>query len=700
MKALLLATCVFAASYAIAGDNPAASSSSGAEQAPQLQHFSPANADASANACQDFFKYADGKWVAAHPIPGDMNGWGVARILQLWNETQLRDTLEKASRDDPARNSDEQKAGDFYYSCSDEKTLNSETAAWLKPELDRIARINSKADIAAEVAHLHQSVDGAYAPADNQTAAAVMGFSGQPGYDDASHYAPVVDQGGLGMPTRSFYLDQDEKSKDIRAKYLKHVQNMLSLAGEKPEQAKKDADVVMEMETEMARASMDPISRRDPKNLNNKMTLDQLKALAPSFDWQLYLKLVDAPTAQQYIVTTPAFFKNLESMLQQHPVEHWKSYLRWQMLHGNATALSDAFSGENFDFFGRTLQGTPNQLPRWRRCVQSVDGSLGEVLGKVYVARAFSPQSKQRVLQMVSDIEAALGRDIEAQDWMSPETKAQAKQKLAAVMNKIGYPDHWRDYSAVKIGRASYPANQHNAVQFEFERWVHKIGNPVDRSEWGMTPPTVDAYENPQDNTINFPAGILHAPYFDPEQDDAVNYGAIGAIIGHETIHGFDDQGRKFDLHGNLRDWWTPSDGSEYEARGKCISDEYTQPVPEAGAGVKQDGRMTQGEDTADNGGLHLAFMALQSDLARQGKDMDANQADGLTPRQRFFLAYGFAWAGLARQESIRTLVLTNPHSYRTYRVNNVVSNMPEFWQAFSCKKGDPMVREHACRIW
>jgi len=698
MRAYWLACLIFAASLSAA--QGASQDSSEAKPSPQLEHFSVANADASANACQDFFKYADGKWVAAHPIPDDMNTWGVARILQLWNETQLRDTLEKVSSNDSARTPDEQKAGDFYYSCSDEKTLNANAAAWLKPELSRIASIKTKSGIVSEVAHLHQTVDGAYAPADNQTTAAVLGFSGQPGYDDASHYVAVFDQGGMGLPARSFYLDQDDKSKEIRAKYLQHVQKMLVLGGEKTEAAKTDAAVVLEMETEMARAAMDPIARRDPKNLNNKMTLEQVKALAPSFDWDLYLKLVQAPATQQYIVTTPAFFKNLEVMLREHPVEHWKTYLRWQMLHGNANALSDAFSEENFDFFGRTLQGTPNQLPRWRRCVQSVDGSLGEALGKVYVARAFSPESKQRVLQMVNDIEAALGRDIDAQDWMSPETKAQAKQKLAAVMNKIGYPDHWRDYSSVKIGRTSYLENQQNAVHFEFERWVAKIGNPVDRSEWGMTPPTVDAYENPQDNTINFPAGILHAPYFDPSQDDAVNYGAIGAVIGHETIHGFDDQGRKFDLHGNLRDWWTANDGKEYEARGKCISDEYTQEVPEAGPGVKQDGRMTQGEDTADNGGLHLAFMALQADLARQGKDMDAKEADGLTPRQRFFLAYGFAWAGLARQESIRTQVLTNPHSYRRYRVNNVVSNMPEFWAAFSCKKGSPMVRQNACRIW
>ena len=697
MKRIFLAALVVAASYAVAGDKTAAPD---LNAGPQLAHFSTSNADTTADACQDFFKYADGKWVEAHPIPEDQSGWGVARMLQLWNETQLRDTLESSSRNDHPRNADEQKAGDFYYACMDEKTLNADTAAWLKPELDRIARIKNKKDMVEEVAHLHQTVDGAYAPADNQTAAAMLGFSGQPGYDDASHYVATIDQGGMGMPARSFYLDQDEKSKDIRAKYLQHVEKMLTLAGETPDQAKADAAIVMEMETEMAKAAMDPIARRDPKNLNNKMSLAQVKALSPSFDWDLYLKLVQAPATQQYIVTSPAFFRNLETMLQQHPVEHWRTYLRWQMLNGNANALSDAFSDENFNFFGRTLQGTPNRLPRWRRCVQSVDNSLGEDLGKVYVARAFSPESKQRVLQMVNDIEAALAKDIDAQDWMAPETKAQAKTKLAAVMNKIGYPDHWRDYSSVNIGRTSYLQNQQNAVHFEFERWVHKIGNPVDRTEWGMTPPTVDAYENPQDNTINFPAGILHAPYFDPSQDDAVNYGAAGAIIGHETIHGFDDQGRKFDAHGNLRDWWTPNDAKEYEARGKCISDEYTQVVPEAGGGVKQDGHMTQGEDTADNGGLHLAFMALQADLARQGKDMDAKEADGFTPRQRFFLAYGFAWAGLARQEAIRTQVLTNPHSYRKYRVNNVVSNMPEFWQAFSCKKGEPMVRENACRIW
>ena len=670
------------------------------KEEPKVAHFSPGNIDSSVDPCENFFRYANGKWLDANPIPADQSGWGVARQLQLWNETLLRDTLEKTSLNNPNRSADEQKAGDHYFACMDDKTINTDSKEWLKPELERINGMKSKSDIAAVLAHLHKTVDGAYASGDNQTNAALMGFSGVPGYDDASHNVAQFDQGGMGMPGRSFYLDQDDKAKDVRAKYLQHVEKMLLLAGEKPEQAKADAATVLAMETDLAQAAMDPVKRRDPRNVNNKMTLAQIKALTPSLDWDTYLKLVQAPATEHYLVTSPDFFKGVEAMLQHYSLADWKSYLRWQMLNGSANQLSDAMVAENFEFYGHTLSGTPQLLPRWRRCVRAVDAMLGEVLGKVYVERAFSPESKQRALQMVEDIETAMSKDIDDQTWMAPETKKQAQEKLQAILNKIGYPDTWRDYSSVKVGRASYLRNQQNTVNFEFERWVDKIGKPVDRHEWGMTPPTIDAYENPQDNTINFPAGILHPPYFDPDQDDAVNYGAIGAVIGHETIHGFDDQGRKFDASGNLRDWWTEADGKEYEARGKCIADQYTQEVPEAGPGVKQDGRMTQGEDTADNGGIHLAFMALQIALQRQGRDMDKRESDGLTPRQRFFLAYGFAWAGMARQAAIRTQVLSNPHSYRVYRVNNVVSNMPEFQQAFNCKQGQKMVRQNACRIW
>jgi putative endopeptidase len=454
------------------------------------------------------------------------------------------------------------------------------------------------------------------------------------------------------------------------------------------------------METEMAKAAMDPVARRDPKNINNKMSLAQVKALTPSFDWDAYLKLVKSPSTPHYIVSSPNFFKNLETMLNQHALNDWKAYLRWQMLHGSADELSDAFVNENFDFFTRTLFGTQQLTPRWRRCVRKVDGNLGEALGQVYVDRAFPPSSKQHVQKMVKSIETALGKDIEAADWMAPETKKQAQLKLNATLNKIGYPDQWRDYSTVAIGRASYLLDTQHTASFEFQRWVDKIGKPLDRSEWQMTPPTIDAYEDPQTNTINFPAGILHLPFYEVNQDDTANYGAIGAVIGHESIHGFDDEGRKFDSQGNLRDWWTSSDAKEYEARAKCISDQYTQEVPEAGPGVKQDGLLTLGEDTADNGGLHLALLALQNDLAKEGRSINDKGPDGLTLLQRFFLSFAFNWCVQLRPEVSRSFVLTNPHSLPKYRANNVVSNFPEFRQAFGCHEGQKMVRQNFCRIW
>ena len=670
------------------------------KELPPLEHFSTTIVDANADPCEDFYKYADGKWLAAHPIPADQVTWGSASSLRLWNETLLLQALVQNSANDSARTPNEQKVGDYYFACMDTKTIDAQTGQWLKPELDRIAQIKDKLGIVDELAHLHMTIPGAWTQSDNQTDAPVLGFSGQADYDDASHNVAQIDQGGMALPGRSFYLDQDDKAKEIRAKYLKHIAAMFVLAGEKPEQAKAGADVVLAMETDMAKSAMDPVMRRDPKNINNKMSLAQVKALTPSFDWDRYLKLVSAPLTPHYIVTSPNFFKNFEAMLSQHRLDHWKIYLRWQMLHGNAPTLSESFVDENFDFFARTLFGAQKLQPRWRRCVRNVDGNLGEALGQVYVNRAFPPSSKQRVLQLVNDIEAALSKDIEAAAWMSPETKKQAQQKLQATLNKIGYPDKWRDYLGVDIGRASYMLNHQRAAAFEFQRWVKKIGLPVDRTEWQMTPPTIDAYEDAQTNTINFPAGILQPPFFETAQDDAVNYGSIGAVIGHETIHGFDDQGRKFDAQGNLRDWWTATDAKEYEARGKCISDEYTQEVPEAGPGVKQDGHLTQGEDTADNGGVHLALMALQDALAREGKSADEKGHGGFTAYQRFFLAYAFAWCTQYTPELTRTLVLTNPHSHPKYRVNNVVGNMPEFRKAFGCHEGQKMVRANACRIW
>ena len=551
-----LSVLIFAASSALA-QGPSLPPQAPPKELPQLEHFNTANVDTKAEPCDDFYKYADGKWLAAHPIPADQVVWGVESPLQLWNETVLLQTLEANSPEKPTRTPNEQKIGDYYFACMDTKAIDAHTAEWLKPELERIAAIKDNAGVAEEVAHLHQTVPGAWEGNDNATDAALFGFSGSPDFDDASRNVAEIDQGGMALPGRSFYLDGDAKAKEIRNKYLKHIANIFVLSGEKPEQAKAAADVVLAMETDLAKVAMDPVARRDPKNLNNKMSLAEVKALTPSFDWDLYFTHVKAPSTPHYIVTSPAFFKGLEVLLNQHPLEHWKSYLRWQMLHGNAPALSEAFVKENFDFFRRTLFGAQELEPRWRRCVRATDRNLGEALGQVYVARAFPASSKQRVLQLVQDLQRVLAKDIEDATWMTPATKKQAQEKLRATLNKIGYPDKWRDYSSVSVEPASYLVDRHHATAFEFQRWVNKIGTPLDRSEWAMTPPTIDAYEDPQSNTVNFPAGILQPPFFDSRLDDPVNYGAVGAVIGHEIIHGFDDQVRKFDAKGNLRDWWT-----------------------------------------------------------------------------------------------------------------------------------------------
>lgn len=678
----------------------AAQSAADNTQLPALNRFDPGQVDKSLEPCADFYKFACGKWQAANPIPPDQASWSVASPLRLWNEMVLRETLEKAGPSNPARSAAEQKVGDYYAACMDEAGIEKTGAKTLEAELARISGIQSKAAIAGELAHLHESLPGAWQGDDNQTNSPLFGFSGGQDLDDATLVVVQIDQGGLGMPSRDFYLKDDDRSKQVRAKYEEHVRKMLLLAGKSEAQARADADAVMAVEAQLAKGQMDNVRRRDPKNLNNKMDLAQVKALTPSFDWAAYMAAVKSPATRHYIVSSPEYFRGLETALTEHPLEHWKAYLRWHLLHGSAAYLSQGFVEENFDFFARTLAGTKEMLPRWRRCVRAADRDLGEALGQAYVQRAFPPASKERMVKLVHAVEQALAQDIDSLDWMTPATKKQAHVKLQAIEDRIGYPDKFRDYSGVRITPASYLGNVHQATAFEFQRQLAKVGKPVDRSEWLMTPPTINAYYNPQLNTINFPAGILQPPFFDAAQDESVNYGAIGMVIGHEITHGFDDQGRKFDAQGNLKDWWTAKDGEEFEKRGKCISDEYTQAVPEAGPDVKQNGLLTQGEDTADNGGLRIAFMALSNTLKEQGKSVDEPGPDGLTPRQRFFLGYANAWCGNQRPEIMRVIVLTNPHSLPKYRVNNVVSNMPEFHQAFSCKKGQAMVRENACRVW
>jgi putative endopeptidase len=670
-----------------------------ASQTPKLEHFDPDMVDRTLDPCQDFYQYACSKWNAANPIPPDQVVWGTSSGLRYWNDNILREAMEKASAQTSGRSDFEQKIGDYWQACSDEPGLEAAGSRDLKPGLERIAGMKSKSELADQVAHIHMSTPGAWSGNDNQTPVALLGFGSQQDYDDASKVVASIDQGGLALPNRDFYIKTDEKSRDILSKYETHVAKMLALTGEDATQAAADAKTVIAIETAMAKAQMDNVARRDPKNVNNKMSFEQVQALTPSFDWKKYLADIDAPpSAPHYLVSTPAFFKELEILIQRHSVADWQVYLRWHLVHGSAPSLSKAFDDENWNFFAHTLTGAKQQLPRWRRCVRAADRDLGMALGQAYVAAAFPPASKERTIGMVHDVEHALDQDITTLDWMQPATKEQAKIKLHAIEDKIGYPDKWRDYSSVTITRASYLNNVREATVFEFHRQLGKIGKPVDRGEWTMTPPTVNAYYDAQLNTINFPAGILQPPYFDANMDDAVNYGAIGMVIGHEITHGFDDQGRKFDAQGNLRDWWTAEDAQAYDERDACIADEYTEEIPEAG--VKQNGHLTQGEDTADNGGMRIAFMALTNKLQASGKSLDEKDETGWTPRQKFFLSYANEWCQQYRPELMRTIVLTNPHSIPKYRVNNVVSNMPEFQRAFSCKAGAPMVRVKQCRVW
>jgi endothelin-converting enzyme/putative endopeptidase len=669
-----------------------------ATPAAKLSHFDPLQADVALDPCQDFYKYACSRWFTANPMPADQVYWGTGSGLVLWNQSVLRETLQSAAEATGQRTPVQQQVGDYWAACMDEKGQDAAGSRDLQSLLKRIHAVRGKGELIEAIALLHQTYPGAWQSDDNQADAPFFGFGPTQDFDDASLVVSGIDQGGMSLPGRDFYLKDDAKSAELRTKYQAHIARMFELIGEKPEAASSHAAAVLAIETDFAKAAMDNVSRRDPKNLNHKMSLAEAQALAPTLNLKRYIEIIGAPPTKHYLVTSPAFFRAVEKMLQAHPLEHWIAYLDWQAAHYGAPYLSKAFVDENWDFFAHTLAGARKQRPRWRRCVAAADRDLGDVLGQAYVERAFPPESKQRMLELVKNIENALDRDIQSLDWMSDATKKQAAVKLSSIEDKIGYPNKWHDFSSVKITRTSYLQNVAQATNFEFHRQLQKVGRPVDRIDWSMTPPTVNAYYDAQLNTINFPAGILQPPYFDKESDAAVNYGAIGAVIGHEITHGFDDQGRKFDAKGNLRDWWTAEDAKAYDERGKCIVDQYTQEVPEAG--VKQDGNLTLGEDTADNGGIRIALSALEEVLKKEGKSLDDKGPDGWTNRQRFFLSYANAWCTEARPEVMRIQVLSNPHSFSRYRVNNVVANQPEFGEAFRCKKGSPMVRENACRVW
>jgi putative endopeptidase len=667
--------------------------------APQLDRFEASMLDKSKDPCVDFYAYSCSKWQAAHPIPNDMSSVGTWTPLYLWNQTILREALEKAA-ETPGAKGTEQQVGDYWKSCMDLDERAAKGKQWLADALKPVDAMKDKKELAKVLAHLHGGVGPAFEGDDNQTNAAMFGFGPTQDLEDSSKVVAGFDQGGLSLASRDYYLKDDDASKKLREEFRKFMVRMFGLAGGAPEQAAKEAAAVMEIESALAKSQMNGVDRRDPVKTYHKQSLAEIRAALPDFDMDEYLKLSGVPEPPFYIVATLEFFPALDEQIKTRSLDDWKSYLRWWTIKSAANKTTPELEQANFDFFGTTLRGVPKMLPQWRRCVASADAHLGEALGQEYVKIAFPPESKAKALELTNGVRQALKQDIGEVDWMTEATKKQAIEKLDAMIEKIGYPDKWRDYSSVKIVPDNYLANIVAANVFEVHRQLNKINRPVDKLEWMMTPPTINAYNDMQNNSINFPAGILQLPYFSPKQSDAENYGSMGATIGHEMTHGFDDQGRKFDAKGNLRDWWTEADAQAYEKRGDCLAAEYTHPVPELGPGVKTDGKRTQGEDTADNGGVHLAMMALENLYKARGKSLDTPGEDGLTPRQLFYASYAFGWCESARPDQERMQITTDPHSLNRYRVNTVLSNQAGFVKAFGCKAGQPMVAEPVCRVW
>ena len=655
-----------------------------AENPKQVPSFEASALDKSVDPCVDFYQYSCGGWLKSNPIPPDQASWGRFNELAERNRAELRGILENAAK---ATNRDPngQKIGDYYASCMDEDAINRKGNAVLKPEFDRIEAIKSKSELPGLLAELHrQGID------------VLFSFGSGPDFKNAKQVIAEADQGGLSLPERDYYLRDDAKSVELRKQFVAHVTNMFKLLGDSPEKSAAEAQTVMNIETALAKASMPVTERRDPEKLYHKVSEQQWQALTPSLQWNRYLTDLGAPSFTSLNVVVPDFFKALETELKSISLDDLKTYMRWHFVHSQAEFLPRPFVDENFSFFGRTLTGAKELRPRWKRCVSSVDGDLGEALGKEFVDKYFPPEAKARTLAMVKQVEDALRRDIQGLDWMTETTKKQALIKLDAIQNKIGYPNKWRDYSTLKIVRGDALGNSLRANAFEVHRQLNKIGKPLDKQEWGMTPPTVNAYYNPFQNNINFPAGILQPPFYDFKADDALNFGGIGAVIGHELTHGFDDEGRQFDAQGNLHDWWTPQDAKAFEQRAQCVVDEYSSFV--AVDDVHLNGKLTLGENTADNGGLRIALMALLA-----GMNQDAHvpaKLDDYTPEQRLFLGWGQIWCQNQTPQIERMLALTNEHSPGKYRVNGVVSNMPEFEKAWGCKAGQPMVRQNACRVW
>ena len=653
----------------------------------QAMPYSPSldvtSLDRAVDPCVDFYKFSCGGWEKNNPIPADQAGWSVYAKLGNENQQFLWGILEddaKAQNRTPIQ----QKVGDYFAACMNTSAIDSLGDKPVQPALAEIDAMKTRADILHALTRLHHQYAGSFFFNSGTDQDAV----------DSDTMIVELEAGGLGLPDRDYYTKTDPESVKIREQYVAYIQQLLSLAGEKADQAKADADATLKIETALANASLTRVQRRDPHNTYHMETIEELAKFTPSIDWPLYFKVQGAPGVVKLNVAQPEFMKAVESELTKEDVAALRGYLRFHLLTAAATYLAHPFEQANFDFYSKTLRGVPSMPPRWKTCTRGVDRSLGEALGQEFVRRTFSADTKAKTQLMTEQIETAMQHEIENLPWMSDATKAEALRKLHAIRNKIGYPEKWRDYSVLEVKPDDYIGNAMRSYRFENARRWNKLGKPVDRDEWGMTPPTVNAYFNPQMNDINFPAGVLQPPLYDTKEDDAPNYGNTGATIGHELTHAFDDEGRQFDAKGNLRDWWTPEDAKGFEDRIDCVRDQY------AGYLIVDDihinSKLTSGEDVADIGGTLLAYIAWK----KQTETQRLAPVDGFTPDQRFFVGMAQWACENERPENLRVSAITNPHSPGFARINGVVSNMPEFQQAFSCKASQPMVHTPTCRVW
>ena len=691
----VLALTLFAATAVARAQTPAPDS-------PPQTHYVPSPAfdlssiNTGADPCNDFYKFACGNFATNHPIPADQSHVDQFYVLSNVNTQELSGILQKFAVPSPDRTPNEQKIGDFYAACMNTPLIEKQDLTPIQPLLDKIdsVRKSGLAELAGELQRIGVN--------------AFFGFGEQQDYKDSTKQVATVDQGGLGLPERDYYTRTGDTDKQIRAQYVAHITKMLAFAGELPPQAAHDAQNILAFETLLANASMTVTARRDPEAVYHPQTIAAFEASVAPVDITPFLQAIHAPAAlpgplgpDSIINANPAFFPAMVAAIHATDIDTLRAYLRYVLLTTFATQLPKRINDENFDFYSRKLEGQPEQDPRWKICSNAVDSGLGEALGQVYVQQYFPADSKEKTLVMVHDIESAMDQDLDTLDWMSPATKIKAKEKLHAVADKIGYPDHWRDYSKLTVSPTEAFANDARATAFENDRELNKIGKPVDKLEWGMTPPTVNAYYNPSMNDINFPAGILQPAFYDPHADVAVNYGHMGAVIGHELTHGFDDEGRKFDGLGNLTDWWTPADVKNFEAKTSCLVNEYGSftAVGEGKDAVKVNGQLTLGENTADNGGLVLAYMAYLARAKKDGIDIH-KKIDGYTGAQRFYIAFAQNWCENSRPEEVRNRTLTDPHSPDHFRANGAIVNQPGFAAAFSCKQGSPMVPNQSCRVW